>query len=308
MIYDPKYKRWFMWATELTAHCGMHTWTTQSHTVRASCATPTGSYVREAEQFPIWSHEVDAVRDPVSGRYVAFFSSMAHGKAPPCTTCKDGSTAPTCKKLESNASAPEIEVAPPTFMAYSLTDDPRGVWSTPELVLMPKPMMDINAAPVIKEDGSLVGMWRDHHPSMKYSTPHLFTASNWSDPATYKYSSEPLFPRVKGAIEDMFMYRDARGYFHTLFHLMFPKADDTYGSHAYSKDGLSWTYTGQCYTGVTKYTDGSTFSYPYCERPHLVFAADGVTPVALTNGVKVGEQKGIEGEDQSFTLLRPLRH
>jgi HSP20 family molecular chaperone IbpA len=50
---------------------------------------------------------------------------------------------------------------------------------------MPKPMMDINAAPVIKPDGSLVGMWRDHHPSGKYSTPHLFTASNWSDPATY---------------------------------------------------------------------------------------------------------------------------
>ena len=70
-------------------------------------------------------------------------------------------------------------------MSHSLTDDPRGQWSTPQLVLMPKPMMDINAAPVIKPDGSLVGMWRDHHPSNKYSTPHLFTASNWSDPATY---------------------------------------------------------------------------------------------------------------------------
>jgi hypothetical protein len=70
-------------------------------------------------------------------------------------------------------------------MSHSLTDDPRGQWSTPQLVLMPKPMMDINAAPVIKPDGSLVGMWRDHHPSNKYSTPHLFTASNWSDPTTY---------------------------------------------------------------------------------------------------------------------------
>ena len=131
-----------------------------------------------------------------------------------CTTCTDGSTAKTCKKLDasSNASAdwsPEIEVSPPTFMSYSLTDDPRGEWSKPQLVLMPKPMMDINAAPVIKPDGSLVGMWRDHHPGGKHSTPHLFTATNWTDPATYKYSSAALFsPKVvKGAIEDMFMYR-----------------------------------------------------------------------------------------------------
>jgi hypothetical protein len=101
-------------------------------------------------------------------------------------------------------------------MSYSLTDDPRGEWSKPQLVLMPKPMMDINAAPVIKPDGSLVGMWRDHHPGGKHSTPHLFTATNWTDPATYKYSSAALFSSkvVKGAIEDMFMYRDKRGGYH----------------------------------------------------------------------------------------------
>ena len=28
---------------------------------------------------------------------------------------------------------------------------------------------------------------------MKYSTPHIFTATNWTDPATYKYSSAALF-------------------------------------------------------------------------------------------------------------------
>ena len=129
------------------------------------------------------------MRDPSSGRYVAFYSGMAHGKAPPCTACTDGSTAKSCKKLalappapgtdslhagtttdgkrllQEMERTPDIEVAPPTYMSHSLTDDPRGAWSTPQLVLMPKPMMDINAAPVIKPDGSLVGMWRDHHPS-----------------------------------------------------------------------------------------------------------------------------------------------
>jgi hypothetical protein len=37
---------------------------------------------------------------------------------------------------------------------------------------------------------------------------------------------------VKGAIEDMFMWVDKRGGYHTLFHLMY--GCDTCGSHAYS--------------------------------------------------------------------------
>jgi len=58
-----------MWATELADHCGMHTWTTNSHTVRAWSADPLGLYVKEAEQFPVWTHEVDVVRGP-KGEYV----------------------------------------------------------------------------------------------------------------------------------------------------------------------------------------------------------------------------------------------
>jgi hypothetical protein len=284
-LYDPSLGRWFMWATELTGHCGMHTWTTNSHTVRASSADPLGLYSREAEQFPIWSHEVDVVRDPASGRYVAYYSRMATGKAPPCTSCMDGSTAKSCKKIPSKGSlleqpdphvaGPAIEVSPPTYMAYSKTVDPRGEWSTPAEILMPKPQMDINAAPVILPDGSVVGLWRDHHPSKKYSTPHLFHATNWSDPKTYTYSSEPVFSTkdVKGPIEDMFLYRDKRGGFHCLFHLMY--GCDNCGSHAFSTDGARWTYTGVAYTSLTKYTDGSTVEYPYCERPHLIFDHTG---------------------------------
>ena len=75
------------------------------------------------------------------------------------------------------------------------------------------------------------------------------------------------------------------------------------GGHAFSVDGKSWTFTGQAYTSHTVYTDGTTYDFPYCERPHLIFAEDGVTPLALTNGVKPGWG---QGGDQSFTLLRPL--
>ena len=78
---------------------------------------------------------------------------MPTGKAPECKVCTDGTTSKACIK-----SPIEIEVSPPTYMSYSVSTDPRGQWSAPVLVLMPKPMMDINVAPVIKKDGSVVGM------------------------------------------------------------------------------------------------------------------------------------------------------
>ena len=58
------------------------------------------------------------------------------------------------------------------------------------------------------------------------------------------------------------------------------------------------------YTGVTQYDDGTSFEFVACERPHLIMDKDGVTPVALTNGVKPGW--GVM-QDQSFTLLRPIK-
>eukprot|EP01052_Picozoa_sp_SAG31_P044971 SAG31_NODE_8037_length_1536_cov_1.149617_1_plen_90_part_10 len=36
------------------------------------------------------------------------------------------------------------------------------------------------------------------------------------------------------------------------------------------------------YTSVTKYTDGSTVEYPYCERPHLIFDQTGDPIVGQT--------------------------
>ena len=107
----------------------------------------------------------------------------------------------------------------------------------------------------------------------------------------------------------MFLWIDKRGVFHCLFHLMYGCGErgSTCGSHGFSLDGVHWTYTGVAYTSVTKYNDGTTVEYPYCERPHLIFGKDG-QPVALTNGVKLGPVAGITNDDQSFTLLRPLRH
>jgi len=326
--YDARDGKWYMWATELADHCGMHTWTTNSQTIRASSSTATGLYKREAVEFGIWSHEVVVTRGP-AGEYVAFFSYNPNpgSSRPVCQQCTDGSTNPKCKKTFFGKAF--IENTDPTFTSWSATAT--GNWSEPVLVLGPSIVpkmtpMDTNMAVVIGKDGSLVGMWRDHHPTGK-SVPHLVTSANWKDPSTYKYSMDDLLFGKKqldsfdehsmvssrrrkgpspgknpGGLEDMFLWVDARGHYHAIFHQMYEC--ETCTAHAYSADGDVWAYTGTAATADAVYTDGSKETFGHCERPHLIFDKDGTTPVALTNGVKI---QGLSNDDQSFTLLRPLR-
>jgi hypothetical protein len=46
--------------------------------------------------------------------------------------------------------------------------------------------------------------------------------------------------------------------------------------------------------------------YANGDRPKLLFAEDGVTPVAFTNAVGTGWGASGMDQDQTFTLLRPL--
>jgi hypothetical protein len=133
--YDKTDDKWYMYATELADHCGMHTWTTNSQTIRASSTDPLGLYTREAVIIPIWSHEVVATRGP-NGEYIAFFSYNANEgpTRPVCHSCTDGSTNPACKKKGAdNVSGYEygygVEDTDPSYMSWSATAT--GNWSTP---------------------------------------------------------------------------------------------------------------------------------------------------------------------------------
>jgi len=61
-----------------------------------------------------------------------------------------------------------IENTDPSYMSWA--PNATGAWSEPVLILGPSVLrtitpMDTNLAGVIKKDGSLIGMWRDHHPT-----------------------------------------------------------------------------------------------------------------------------------------------
>ena len=118
-------------------------------------------------------------------------------------------------------------------------------------------------------------------------------------------------------VEDPALWVDRHGAFHAVFHAMDVPGQaglPHVGGHAYSVDGAEWVYTGTAYGGAANYSDGSWQAFLRRERPHLLFAADGFTPVALSNGVQFAETAGARCDiggvpstcDPIFTLVTPI--
>ena len=309
--YDEQDKLWYMWVSEIAGGCGMAAWTSNSQTVRASSSDPLGLYIRESVQFPVWTHESIVTRGP-EGEYVAFMSYNVPQTRPICTDCVGGSTSPNCTE----PSASLVSDWDPTYMSWAPAGKVRDptAWSTPVEILNKTPQMDTNFAAVIRPDGSLVGMWRDHQltPGQKgKSTIHLATATDWKNASTYVATVDDVLFGDNGVVnpggvEDPFLYVDVHGGYHALFHMLYPAHPYSSGGHAFSLDGHNWTWTGQAYDGNVTFQDGTQTEFQNGDRPHLLFDKTGRTPIALTTAA--GTTWGAPGmdSDQTFTLLRPL--
>jgi hypothetical protein len=95
--------------------------------------------------------------------------------------------------------------------------------------------------------------------------------------------------------------------YHALFH-----DHKSYGGHAYSRDGLSWSYSPTPpYGNVVNFTDGSTASLQRRERPHLVFDASGFISHLSTGAhppptaAKAPPSDKFQS-DYVYTLLQPV--
>ena len=63
-----------MWASEITRHCGIHRWISNSIVVHAvSEGPPEWNFERKEEVFPLFSHEPIVARAP-TGEYVMYFT------------------------------------------------------------------------------------------------------------------------------------------------------------------------------------------------------------------------------------------
>lgn len=191
-------------------------------------------------------------------------------------------------------------------MQYAEKNNFGGPWTrTVVLPTRPTTESDTNLAGVILSNGTFIGFARDWTDG---SEIHLVTSSDWKDGTKYDMTSGKdtiLFPQLIPILtEDPYLYRDCNGGFHAIFHNMSPEDLQTLcGGHAYSQDGVNWIYGGVSFGNTISFTDGTNFTFSRRERPHFIFADDGCTPIALTNGAQYGGKYG----DATYTLLQPVK-
>mmetsp|Transcript_29306 Transcript_29306/g.87658 ORF Transcript_29306/g.87658 Transcript_29306/m.87658 type:complete len:381 (+) Transcript_29306:328-1470(+) len=203
------------------------------------------------------------------------------------------------------------------YLTWSKSPD--GPWTKPARLFKAQENLtnvDTNLAATIRPDGSVVGIGRTiGDPTLVVA--HLVEASDWREPESYVGAwDEMLFPDTRllpyAGVEDPFVYADARGSLHAVFHSQIQDNDERLcGAHAWSIDGKNWTFGGTAWSNRVPFVAAGgveLYRFSRRERPHFVFDADG-SIVALTTGVRYSAHSPAQpdGEDACYTLLQPVR-
>jgi len=301
-----------MWASEMVNHCGLDSWRSNSRVVHATSSTPEGPFSRHDVVFGVFAHEPTVAMAP-SGEFVMFYTGSLVPYPRQLCNCSDGSTQDgECAPID------DPNLHDPTLMAYSLSA--WGPWSAPQVVLDPTPSLDLNLAAVVFEDGSLVGMARTWSTSSggdpEGSTIHLVRATSWRNTSTYAQALDPLFPPElvdKNGLEDPFVYRDAQGFCHAIFHGMLETNDQRLcGAHAHAldcADPVTWVLSGTAFGNTVDFiSDDSAVTrttFRRRERPSFILGSDGA-PTHLVSGVVYSDET-TGGDDACFTAIQPLQ-
>ena len=285
---------WHAWASEMVNGCGLNTWRTNSQIVRFTAAAPGGPWARQEVVQPVFAHEPDVVRGP-GGEWVMVWSAWPLPSASDrCSNCSGGATAPGLPK---GGCGPHSSHGFKQMMAVAPA--PSGPWRALELPQL-STAWDWNFALAVRGDGSAVGLIR---AGMAWRAPPggFANASAWQP-----VGGVPEGPQLpdNGNVEDPFVWLDAKGRAHALFHNMEPSTGAVAycGVHAFSEGGEAWVSGGWAFGGTVEFTDGTDFTFSRRERPHLLFGGDG-SLIALSSGVQYGG--GGQG-DGTFTLVQPI--
>eukprot|EP01060_Flectonema_neradi_P040868 TRINITY_DN946_c0_g1_i9.p1 TRINITY_DN946_c0_g1~~TRINITY_DN946_c0_g1_i9.p1 ORF type:complete len:462 (+),score=98.84 TRINITY_DN946_c0_g1_i9:69-1454(+) len=299
VLYDEKDGLYHMWAAEMANYCGIRVWLTNSIIRHATSPDPlTVPFEPQEITFPLWAHEPIVTRDPTSGQFVMYFTAMFAPNIPctnhTCTHCSMGTTSNS--GICPNDQHCNHSLKPLPLRSYfSFSNSSSGPWSTPQPIPSPN-FADTNLSPHINADGSFIGLGRP---------PFVWRSPDWRNASAYTF--ERSTPNLHG--EDPFLY-ESEGTLHALFHG--GGWGQPFGFHYWSTDnGKTWGDHNDvhAYDSKMTHTTDPTETLSRRERPHLVFAKDGKTPVALTNGatpVWPCDDPNNCPVDYCFTSLQPL--
>eukprot|EP01064_Diplonema_japonicum_P007509 TRINITY_DN15134_c0_g1_i1.p1 TRINITY_DN15134_c0_g1~~TRINITY_DN15134_c0_g1_i1.p1 ORF type:complete len:386 (+),score=80.96 TRINITY_DN15134_c0_g1_i1:34-1191(+) len=313
---DPVSGKWYMFASEFINNCGLQNWSPNSRVIRTVSTTdsPLGPYTFDTVILPTFHHN-PMVRRTSNGSYVMFVIgrdcnqtvNCNHGPQPsssssPCPV--PGDTAPG--NMESGISA---------YFAQSLTSQ----WASLGEVLGSNVKSNwdadtTNPGPYVHANGSVLLMYRGcgddctGGEQIGLATAPTFTSSVY----TRLNKAQSLCKTCLN--EDPFVYQDKRGNYHSLMHNLGNNGgfacyeiNGAYhgcdvGTHAFSPDGISWTFSKTIpYNTTVNWDDGTSVVLNRRERPQLV-VENGV-PLYLSNGIEFHNDGG-----SSHTLVVPIKH
>ena len=316
-LRDPATGMYHMWYSEMQRHCGIHRWLTNSVVRHATAPRATGPWTPREVVFPIFAHEPSVARAPNGAwvLYVTHFDGPAVDKPDGTCNCTTGDSKsggcfgePSCGKNESLYSYMSISEAGPSgpwspLVSLAAVQQQAGIG----------PTVDMNLAPVILADGSVVA----------WNRWDIWKAGDWRNASSWTSKCAgcgyALAPTLNfGAGEDPFVWRDKGGHWHVLTHNgdrgMWNGTHGDCGRHFFSTTGDAGTWDaapldrGGCAYIRNATIGGTRYTFYRRERPHLIFGDGGpeagAPPLALTTAVV--DSPGY-GRDASYTLLQPIR-
>jgi hypothetical protein len=332
VLYDEASDKWHAWASEMMHGCGINAWETNSQIVHLTADQPSGPFKRTGVFAPPFAHEPDVVRDPGSGRWVMTYSAFnsvskaVAGRgydestlaAVVCTNCSNGASPPQGSPGCPFQRGRPANLSHAMIQMMAIADSPEGPWQQLELHGLTAGW-DWNTALTINTDGSAVALIRG---GMTWHAGNYSDNTTWHAVGTNASGTPgPEGPQwAGGGVEDPYIYRDGDGIYHALAHAFTP----FYGVHAFVHPHdvpanwsdpnvpLRWTLSGAAYDNNVQFKNRGSFAFSRRERPHLIWkegesAANGTTPVALSNGVEYGKEANTAGEDTIFTLVQLLQ-
>ena len=123
------------------------------------------------------------------------------------------------------------------------------------------------------------------------------SAPHWRGP--YKSVVDgPVMPNPNPSDEDPFLWMDIRGHMHMLLHHQDGDANQLRnGAHAYSRDGVSWTWSPSiAYTTEVVWEDGESTHFARRERPALLLDPTWRVPLALFTAVSNGTRQWLHAQ------------
>jgi len=290
-IYDAGV--YYLFDARMDNHCGLNSWGTNSACVRATASALLGPYTYKNTVIPAFCHNPTIHKAP-DGTYVLYHigDGTTSGEI---TNCTNGTT-PTFDQhggvgtkagsgYMTLASATSIN-GPWTPLGSAILTGRAGEWDS----------MVTNPAAWIFANGTVLLVYRGKDSNSK-ELLGIASAPNWKGPYT-RLSNNPIF-ECDGA-EDPYVWQDTDSTYHILFN---DKWEDSQavGGHAYSTDGLHWTFANtKAYTLTVKWTNGTSSTMHRRERPQVFFDSN-MNPSVLFNGVQPSSSN-----DHTFTLAQPL--